>query len=395
MARAGRKDRGLLSKKDSTGKAVWYVRLYHEGKERRFGSFPTKTAAREFYEKSKREQKDGRFFPERYQQGGYVLIQELLSHHAETTTVKNKATERYYMTWWTQRLKGLRLNQVTPAVIEAAQRDLLAQQYASQTVVHYLKALRHVLNMAVRDGTLERNPFARVQLVKVRNGKTRFLTNEEESRLLETLGPAYGPWARLAILTGLRLSEQFSLRWADVDFELGVIVLPETKSGKLQYAPMNDEAKTILRHRHIQQMNRNEVSAFVYPSQTLVTPVDQRNFYSRVFRPAVIAAKLDGDGVDWHTLRHTFASRLAMSGQSEGTIAALLRHSTNALVRRYAHLSPSHLHAAVEVVAAFGKPATKSQPISNGTVTETVINQEGKEEKSTEVVENVGAGDGI
>lgn len=96
MARAGRKDRGLLSKKDSTGKAVWYVRLYHEGKERRFGSFPTKTAAREFYEKSKREQKDGRFFPERYQQGGYVLIQELLSHHAETTTVKNKATERYY-----------------------------------------------------------------------------------------------------------------------------------------------------------------------------------------------------------------------------------------------------------------------------------------------------------
>ena len=39
MARAGRKDRGLLSKKDSTGKTMWYVRLYHEGKERRFGSF--------------------------------------------------------------------------------------------------------------------------------------------------------------------------------------------------------------------------------------------------------------------------------------------------------------------------------------------------------------------
>ena len=31
MARAGRKDRGLLAKKDSTGKPVWYVRLYHEG----------------------------------------------------------------------------------------------------------------------------------------------------------------------------------------------------------------------------------------------------------------------------------------------------------------------------------------------------------------------------
>ena len=189
MARAGRKDRGLLAKKDSTGKTVWYVRLYHEGRAREFGSFKTKTQAREFYEKAKSEQKAGRFFPERYQLGGCALIGELLLHHAETTTVKNKATERYYMTWWANRLKGLRLNHVTPAVIEEAQRHLLAQQYAPQTVVHYLKALRHVLNKAVRDGKLDRNPFARVQLVKVRNGKTRFLTPDEETRLLEQLGP--------------------------------------------------------------------------------------------------------------------------------------------------------------------------------------------------------------
>ncbi len=48
-----------------------------------------------------------------------------------------------------------------------------------------------------------------------------------------------------------------------------------------------------------------------------------------------------------------------MSGQAEGTISALLRHSTTGLVRRYAHLSPTHLKlkAAVETVASFGKPA--------------------------------------
>jgi len=70
MARAGRKDRGLLVRKDSTGKPVWYVRLYHEGKERRFGSFKNKTEARDFYEKAKQEQKAGRFFPDRYRTGG-------------------------------------------------------------------------------------------------------------------------------------------------------------------------------------------------------------------------------------------------------------------------------------------------------------------------------------
>ena len=136
MARAGRKDRGLLAKKDSAGKIVWSVRLYHEGKERRFGAFKNKTEARDFYEKAKQEQKQGRFFPERYHHGSHVLVEELLTRHGETTTVKSKATEQHYMRWWGARLKGQHLNHVTAAVIEDAQRDLLATPYAPQTVVH-------------------------------------------------------------------------------------------------------------------------------------------------------------------------------------------------------------------------------------------------------------------
>ena len=130
-------------------------------------------------------------------------------------------------------------------------------------------------------------------------------------------------------------------------------------------------------------------SPWVYPSDTLATPLDQRNFYARYFYPAVVALKLDGVG--WHTLRHTFTSRLAMSGQTEGTIATLLRHSTNTLVRRYAHLSPSHLHAAVETVAAYGKATPKPEPISSGTVTR----ERESEQKGTQVAESIGAGDGI
>ncbi|MGB0909970.1 MAG: hypothetical protein ACPGYT_06370, partial [Nitrospirales bacterium] len=48
-------------------------------------------------------------------------------------------------------------------------------------------------------------------------------------------------------------------------------------------------------------------------------------------------------------------SRLAMSGASLGTIAALLRHSTTVLVKRYAHLSPAYMKEAVEDVSKFGK----------------------------------------
>ena len=403
MARAGRKDRGLLAKKGSTGKTLWHVRLYHEGKERRFGSFSTKTAARDFYEKAKQEQKTGRFFPERYQSGGYALIGELITEHLAVSTVKNQSAEQHYGAWWIDRLKGNRINSITPVLLEAAQRDLLADSLASQTVLHYMKFLRHVLNRAVRDGKLERNPFARVTLPKVTFGKTRFLTLAEETTLREKLGNPYGLWARLAVLTGLRLSEQFSCRWADVDLEQGLVTLPQTKAGQVQYVYLNVEAKAILRGIQITQMNQGECGLWVFPSDNPGTHFDQRNFYSRIFAPAVQEAKLEG--VTWHTLRHTFASRLAMNGQGEGTIAALLRHSTTTLVRRYAHLSPSHLKAAIEEIACFGKLSLAPPPSHHGktdpgetfdgTVTRTVTGGNAREGLTAEVVEIFGAGDGI
>jgi len=107
--------------------------------------------------------------------------------------------------------------------------------------------------------------------------------------------------------------------------------------------------------------------------------------------------------ISWHDLRHTFASRLAMAGHNEGTIAALLRHSSTALVKRYTHLSPSHLHAAVESVAAFGKgregekhtlvQTRQVESIPNATVTSTgTVNSVG-ERSGVEVAEKVGAPD--
>jgi integrase len=386
MARKGRVDRGLLEKLNAEGKKVWFVRLHHDGNERRFGSFNTKTAARDFYNKAKLEQKTGRFFPERYQHGGYVLTENLIQHHLERPTVKNVSAFKNYGRWWMAGLKGKRLNMITPSVLEEAQHDLLATGLAPQTVRHYMQFLRHLLNKAKRDGKLDRNPFDQITLPKVGHGKTRFLNDDEETRLLDKLGPIYGPWARLAILTGLRLSEQFSMKWADVDFDRGLITLPKTKAGDVQYAVLNDEAKSILRELQIRQMNQGALGVWVFPSDNQRTHIDQRNFYSRVFVPAVEALNLD-EGVTWHTLRHTFASRLAMSGQGEGTIAALLRHSTNALVRRYAHLSPSHLKAAAEQVANFGKPI--------GTVTKTVTGEKSEGEKNAQVFDKFGAGDGI
>jgi hypothetical protein len=109
--------------------------------------------------------------------------------------------------------------------------------------------------------------------------------------------------------------------------------------------------------------------------------------------------------VTWHTLQHTFASRLAMSGPTPSTIVALLRHSGTNLVARYAHLDPSHLKSAGEGVASFGKAVAESKPVSGqaaklgpvsaGTGTRSGLEDNEEKSKTTEVVEVVGRGERI
>lgn len=351
MARPGRKDRGLYSKRDTAGKVLWYVRLYHQGKDRRFGSFPTKTKAREFYEKAKLEQMEGRFFPERFQQGGFAKLTDVIESHLATFTGRSKRDEERYKKKWKELFPEARLNALTPAALEQARAQLMEGR-AIGTVNHYLKFLRRVLNKAVRDGKLASNPVCRVKMFKESAGKTRFISPEEETALCRKLGSPYGAWVRLAIMTGMRQEEQFSLRWEHVDMERGFLTLPTTKAGGVQYVRLNAEAKALL-----QSLIPGNKSVWVFPSENPATHADQRNFYRRHYLPAV--NELGLTGVTWHTLRHTFASRLAMEGVTEGTIAKLLRHSGTALVRRYAHLSPSYLQEAVEKVSAFGRAEAK------------------------------------
>jgi integrase len=173
-------------------------------------------------------------------------------------------------------------------------------------------------------GLIEKSPFTSVTLPTVRAGNTRFLSLEEEARLCQAIGQPYDTWIRLAILTGLR--------WADIELERGLITLPHTKSGTVQYVHLMEEAKAILR-----SLIPGNTSVWVFPSENPDTHVDHHNFYARVYQPALAESKLEG--VTWHTLRHTFASRLAMNGQAPSTIAALLRHSGTDLAAGM-HISP-------------------------------------------------------
>ena len=122
---------------------------------------------------------------------------------------------------------------------------------------------------------------------------------------------------------------------------------------------MSQEAQAV-----VESLKAGNTSVWVFPGQNPDTPIDTCNFYQRIYLPAVKATGLDA--VTWHTLRHTFASRLAMKGASDGEIAASLRHASNALVKPVC--PPQPIALAGSHGEGFGLRTTGRERLSGGAI---------------------------
>jgi integrase len=214
--------------------------------------------------------------------------------------------------------------------------------------------MRHAFNLAIREWEwLKDNPVARVSKDKVDNARDRWLTIEEDARLLEASVlhatgernvkiPRY--WAKDIILfalnTGKRQDEILSLRWPDVDLFRKTVAITRSKNGEKRTVPMNERVFGLLKEK---ARVRDIRSDFIFVSEA-GTKIHARNL-RRAFYLA-----LERSGIEdfrFHDLRHTFASHLVMSGVDITTVSHLLGHRSLTMTLRYAHLSPGHLVKAV------------------------------------------------
>jgi integrase len=162
-------------------------------------------------------------------------------------------------------------------------------------------------------------------------------TAEYLQRLRQTV-----PIFRALLLTGCRLGEILSLRWLDVDMKRNVVSIVQQKTGKQKTLPIEGEFRDVLL-----ALPRSVGAAPVF------TRPDGRPFATiDVQRAFGIARKLSGirSELTPHSLRHTFASWLAISGQPLRTIQELLGHADIRMTIRYSHLSPAHLSDAMKTI---------------------------------------------
>jgi len=246
-------------------------------------------------------------------------------------------------------LADKRLDEIAPFDLERLKADLLKRGLAPATVKHCLVIVRQVFNKAVSWGLYKGpNPVTAVKMPTVQNARDRFLSHQDADRLLERLKAVQTldlhDMALLALHTGLRRGEIFNLRGYDLNFDNGTIRVSDPKNKTSRYAYMTEAVKAMLERRKPETPD-----ALVFPDRDGKKRIAMSKNFQRIidelgFNDGVTDRR---QRVSFHTLRHTFASWLAIQGESLITLKELLGHKTTAMTERYSHLIPDHKRRAV------------------------------------------------
>lgn len=172
--------------------------------------------------------------------------------------------------------------------------------------------------------------------VDVKKPNTKHLAKPENRNIV--FSPYVTAAIRLLLFTGCRLREILHMKWEDIDFERGLLVLPESKTGK-RFVVLNGPAVEILK-------SLERISPYVIASDN---PDKPRHDLKRPWDRITKHAKLEG--LRLHDLRHSFASVGAAGGMSLPIVGKLLGHTQAQTTARYAHLDNDPLKRASEQIA--------------------------------------------
>jgi len=343
----------------------WYYDFLYRG-ERYTGCIGpvSKTVAKEIMAKKKAEAVEGRY--ELPSQKPSPRLEDFVTDYFAyyRTNRRPGSVRRHQISWRVMQpmLGSKRLAEIAPFDLERYRRQRKQAGVSDVTINRELAFLRHLYTMAITWGKASENPVKKIRFARENNGRIRMLSPEEEARLLVHCGPQLKPLVMTALHTGFRSSELLSLTWEDVDFRRQTITVQAAyaKNGESRSVPMN------------------EVLTATLQTVRMSTATDGPVFRTRTgepyrsFRTAFTHAVRQASRVDFtfHDLRHTFASRLVMSGVDLPTVQELMGHKDISMILRYTHLSSDHKQRAVRALEQFGEKSQQFSQQARGQGTE-------------------------
>jgi integrase len=256
----------------------------------------------------------------------------------------------------------LQVGQITTHHVEQYKAAALKRGASKKTVNNRLAVLSKCLNSAYEWLQL---PTIRpkIALLKCPPPQTNYLSADECELLLLNAEGVVRDMIVLALRTGMRQGELRGLQWSSINWENRSITvrhslndrtktLESPKNNRERYIPMDSDVYEVL-------FKRKEQTGFVFLAEGR-KPLDSQRIIRQLNKVRENAGLRK---FTWHSLRHTFASQLAMRGAPLHVVQELLGHSTIVMTMRYAHVAPSALRAAIDLLSSksmldkeFGQP---------------------------------------
>jgi integrase len=221
---------------------------------------------------------------------------------------------------------------ITPAdIAEWFAKMADERNWTPATINRYRAAMSKAFKIGIQNGKVTSNPARLVPQRKEPAGKLRFLTEEEEVRLRLALKgrPHSIPQLDIALHTGMRKSEQFSVTWDQVDFTQKYIHLNVTKNGSDRYVSLNSEAiraLNSLKETHARLKLPEDSTLFVSAQNKPMA--DPREWFASACEEAKI------QGVTFITAEEASALVLAHKGAAFLTREAAWRISSDEIAIR-------------------------------------------------------------
>lgn len=224
-------------------------------------------------------------------------------------------------------------------------------------------------------------PLPKITWPKCPPPKTDFLSPEECDLLLAHSDGIVRDMILTVLRTGMRQGELKGLQWSSIDWQNRNITIRHSfcdvrktvdtpKSNRERHIPMDVDVYEVLYRR-----KKNTGYVFLEDGKLWNSP--RLNF-----RLATACKKAGLRKITWHVLRHTFASHLAMKGVPLNTVQALLGHATISTTMRYAHVAPSTLRDAINMLnpktafsSDFGQPVGNQWIRDQSKKTKTQVNK--------------------
>ena len=273
-------------------------------------------------------------------------------------------------------LGRMQMASITPEMVHSFLECLQAKGLGENTVRGIYRLLSAAMRAALDDGIITKNPCRKICVKRGERVQQRVFSREEQKKVEKTLSQGEDLTALFAMYTGLRLGEICGLRWSDINWENGTATVCRTvqrlkrmdtdkclKCGDAKTYLMIGSPKSpsscrtipiptfLLKRLEIQKKQRSAAQLTTgYIFGTGMRAADPRTIQRRF---AGVVRRLEIPDAHFHTLRHSYATRLLEMGVDVKTVSQLLGHSSaKTTLDCYAHSLLDQQRSAVAKLSA-------------------------------------------